>query len=780
MSVGNSIPHDSGLGHVCGESVFIDDRAETRGEVHVGLVCSSIACGDLIEIDASEALRHPDCLGVFTAKDFVHKKWGTIVHDQPFLVEDKINYMSEPVCIVASRTRDSIEAIKHLVKLQEKAAAGIFTIQDARKNQSVIYRALKPFVQGNVDQALKMAPHKLTGTFTVGGQEHFYMESQAAVIYPLENGQLEIHSSSQHPSETQRTVAEALGLSLHQVVCVVKRMGGGFGGKESQAGPIAAYAALVAQKLKKPARLILTKDEDMKITGKRHPFQNEYEVAFDDDGKILGVKVLLQSDGGAYADLSASILDRAMFHFDGVYYLENVHIDAVCYRTNNHSNTAFRGFGGPQGNMTMESIIEDIAHFLKKDAAVVRLRNLYQGPNVKTPYGQNLENNMLPEIFRQLITTSEYEKRRVEIDKENLKKTGVLRGISITGTKFGIAFTARFLNQGNALVNLHLDGTVQVSTGATEMGQGVNTKIQQIVAHGFGIESGSVQVMTTSTEKNHNTSPTAASSGSDINGAAALKAVNKIKVNLIGLARKKFAGEVSSALKEYELEQNAETVPLDPNFIFQHGKVVELSTKKEISLKELISIAYQNRVSLGAYAHFKTGGLGFDKEKVEGKAFNYFTQGMAVSEVSVDEYTGEVKVLRVDLLMDLGRSINPGIDRGQVAGGFVQGMGWVTTENLFYDERRNLISHSPTTYKIPNIQDTPREFNIHFIENLNNDCNVYGSKAVGEPPLLLGSSVWTAVKHALSYRSKSNMVNLTSPATGEVVLMELTRLKRSP
>ena len=625
-----------------------------------------------------------------------------------------------------------------------------------------------------MDAAFKNSDHTLQGTFICGGQEHFYMESQAAIAYPTEDGQIEVHSSSQHPSETQRVVAHATGLPFHKVVCVVKRMGGGFGGKESQAAPIAAYAAVVAQKLQRPARCILTKDEDMKITGKRHPFQNEYVVSFNKDGVITGLKAILQSDGGAYADLSASILERAMFHIDNAYFFENCHIEGVCYRTNNHPNTAYRGFGGPQGAMTIESIMEDIAVFLKVDAFEVRRVNIYEGKRNITPYGQSVENNMLPALFDGLLDRANYKNRVASIKDFNKQKTGKLRGISLTATKFGIAFTAKFLNQGNALVNLHLDGTVQVSTGATEMGQGVNSKIAQIVAHALGIDYLDVKVMSTSTEKNHNTSPTAASSGSDINGAAALSAVNKIKAKLSSLAVLHFRGEKFTDASDLEVGKGE----LSTDIVFKNSKVLQLSTKKEMPLKELINIAYFNRVSMGAYAHYKTPGLGFSKEKVEGKAFNYFTQGTVATEVEICEYTGELKILRTDIFMDLGRPLNPGIDRGQVTGAFIQGMGWVTSENLYYSDKGNLISHSPTTYKIPNIQDTPRVFNIDFISNDDNECNVHRSKAVGEPPFLLGISAWTAVKNALSYRS-DNIIDIISPATNEVILMSLTELKNA-
>ena len=780
VTLGKNLPHDSAVTHVAGESVFIDDRPEVRGEVHVGVVGSTIAQGALLGIDASDALKHPDCLGVFTAQDFHQKKWGTIVHDQPFLVVDRISYAQEAVALIASRKRDSVEAIKKLVKLQEKAEPGIFSIDEAKKQGAILYRAATPFCRSSleeVEKQLAQAPHRLKREFICGGQEHFYLESQAAIAYPLESGQIEVHSSSQHPSETQRVVAEALGLSFHQVVCVVKRMGGGFGGKESQAAPIAAYAALVAQRLNRPARLVLTKDQDMILTGKRHPFQNEIEVGFDDEGRLLAVKATLQSDGGAYLDLSSSILERAMFHLDGAYYLPSVWIDGICYRTHHHSHTAFRGFGGPQGNMTIESVLEDIAHYLKKDAAHIRRINLYQGDRLVTPYGQTLENNLLPKIHENLMASSDYQNRLKEIERFNQSRCGRVRGISLTSTKFGIAFTARFLNQANALVNVQLDGSVQVSTGATEMGQGVNTKIQQIVAHAFGIDADRVRLMPTSTEKNHNTSPTAASSGSDLNGAAALKACDEIKARLVGLAKMHLLGpKADASLPEYEVTSNAEASLAQAQF---EGGQVRISGAS-IPLRELIQLAYQNRISLGAYAHYKTPGLGFDKTRVTGKAFNYYTQGMAVSEVEMDEYTGEVKVLRADILMDLGRSINPGIDRGQTTGAYIQGMGWVTSEHLVYDQNHHLVSHSPTTYKIPNVQDTPRDFRVDFIENPDNRVNFHGSKAVGEPPFLLGTSVWTAIKNALSYRAPDSRceIHLTSPATPEVILMELTRLKR--
>lgn len=772
MSVGKSVSHDSAVGHVTGSSIFIDDRPKHKNEVYVGVLGAPVCAGSILKIDGSEALKVKGVYGVFTAKDIPHNKWGTIVPEQPILAFEKIGYIDEPVCLIACADEDTFNAVKKLVKIEVREEKPILTIDDAIEKNSFLCQA-NPFVRGDVEGALKSAVHLLKGAFECGGQEHFYMESQATVVYPLENGQLEVHSSSQHPSETQHVVAHALGLDFSQVVCVVKRMGGGFGGKESQAAHFAAMAGLVAFKLNRPARLALTKDDDMMMTGKRHPFKNFYEVGFDGTGKITVLKVVIVANGGAYVDLTPSILDRAMFHADGCYYLENCYIEGKAVRTHQHSNTAFRGFGGPQGNMTIESIVEDIAHYLKKDAFEIRRLNLY-GINDRnvTPYNQTVEHNVLPELFDKLHKSSEYQKRKDSIADFNKTNSGKLRGLSMTGAKFGIAFTTKFLNQGNALVNVHLDGTVQVSTGATEMGQGVNTKMQQIAATCFGIPHKAVVLMPTSTEKNHNTSPTAASSGADINGGAVFKACESIIQTLRWVFLQQHSDVKYDGIKSMP--------PVDANMDLSHiefidGNVIDQKTKKSMAFKDLLKIAYLNQFSLAGYAFYKTPDLGFDKSTHEGRAFNYFTNGAAVSEVEVDEYTGELKVLRTDILMDLGRPINPGIDIGQVSGAFIQGMGWVTTENLFYHESGKLLSHSPTTYKIPNIQDTPRVFNIELLENHTNTRNVMRSKAVGEPPLLLGSSVWTAVKNALSYRSKGELPHITSPATNEVILMELNR-----
>ncbi|MFS4459226.1 xanthine dehydrogenase molybdopterin binding subunit [Bdellovibrio sp. HCB2-146] len=772
MSIGQNIPHDSSRGHVSGQSVFIDDRAFQKGELTVLPVGVPAAAGRLKKINYEKALQAPGILAAYTAKDLHHNHWGTIVAEQPILVEDQIGHYDEPALLLVGTDMEELLRARSLVSFEVEKSTPVLSIDEAIKQNRYIYKA-NPFIQGNADKALASAPHKLQGVFECGGQEHFYLESNACIAYPLEDGQIEVHSSSQHPSETQHVVAEALGLHLHEVVCVVKRMGGGFGGKESQAAPFAAMAALVAQKMRRPARLVLSKDDDMVMTGKRHPFKNFYEIGFDNDGKILALKAHLYADGGAYADLSSSILDRALFHIDGAYYLPHAHIEGTVCRTNLQSNTAFRGFGGPQGTMTIESIIEEVATYLKMDPLVIRERNCYQGERNTTHYGQKIDHNPLPELFARLKKESNYDVRRKEIDEFNAQATGKIRGLSLTATKFGIAFTARFLNQGNALVNVHKDGTVQVSTGATEMGQGVNTKIQQVVAHAFGIPATHVKVMATSTEKNHNTSPTAASSGSDINAAAALKACVEIQ--------KRLAWLFTHIMKGTRMDDINECPPLNEkelnlnDFEFVNEEIRHKVSGQKKTWKEITISAYLNRMSLGEYAHFKTEGLGFDKKKSQGTPFNYFTNGVAVSEVQIDTWTGEYKVLRSDILMDLGRPLNPGIDKGQVTGAFIQGMGWVTSEKLFYNKDGRLLSHSPTTYKIPNVQDTPRIFNVSFIENNENHQNVHRSKAVGEPPFLLGISVWTALKDALRYKTKGKLPQIKSPATPEEILMELTK-----
>ena len=788
-----SLPHDSAHLHVSGRSEFIDDRPVRAGELFVEVVTSPHARAEILSIDFKKAMALPGVRGVFLAKDIAHNVWGTIFKDQPLLADQEVHFVGESVALVAAVDRETAARARELVVVKYKTLPAILTISDARQARSFIGPE-RTIQRGDVEAALKTAPQRLEGKIVLRGAEHFYLENQAAIAYPLEDGQIEVHSSSQHPTEVQHVVAHALGIPDKDVICIVKRMGGAFGGKESQGAPYAAYAALVSQKLGVPARVVLNKDDDMISTGKRNPFENEYRVGFDDDGRILALDVKLFSDGGAYADLSTSIMERAMLHCDNAYFIPAFRATGQVCRTHIHPHTAFRGFGGPKGVATIEKIIEQIAHEVGKDSLEIRKLNCYtaEGGRDIAPYGQKIENNQLPALFEQIERDAEYRVRRQAIVKSNREAVGnpllPFRGLSVTAVKFGISFTTRFLNQANALVLIHRDGTLQVSTGATEMGQGVNARIAELVAQELGLKRESVRMMPTATDKNANTSPTAASSGTDLNGAAALLATRRLKARLSALAsklstihRNRWPHLTAGPGSELELKVD-ETLPefdsahwpIEPqsyhNVTFEGGRV--RTGAWSCTFEELIHEAYFSRVSLSEYAHYRFPGLSFNKETGQGQAFLYYTQGVAASEVEVDQFTGEVKVRRVDILMDLGRPVNRDLDLGQVTGGFVQGQGWMTTEKLHYNDQGALLSHAPSTYKIPSIHDTPRDFRVHLVNNDGNLPNVARTKAVGEPPLLLAISVWTAIHDALK-GLKAGFPDLEVPATQEEVLRAL-------
>jgi xanthine dehydrogenase large subunit len=776
--------HDSARGHVRGASEFIDDRPAVAGELHVGVVFSTEPHARIVAIHSAEALAVAGVVGVYTAKDVHHNLWGTIIQDQPLIADDVVRFVGEPVAIVAGETREAMEQGRRLVRVDYEPLEAILSVRAAIAAKSFI-GSERYIVRGDVDAALARAPHRASGTVKIQGQDHFYLESQCSIAYPREDGQVEIHSSSQHPTEVQHVVAHGMGLPAHAVVCVVKRMGGGFGGKESQGAPFAFFAALVAARTGRAARCVITKDDDMVMTGKRNPFEIDYTVGYEDDGTIVGLDVRLYSDGGAYADLSTSIMERAMLHSDNAYFLANAKVTGQVCRTHVHPHTAFRGFGGPKGVAMIENVLEDIAHRLGIDPLDVRKRNVYRGPDRDvTHYGQKLANNLLPELFDAIESRCDYRARREELRAFNARSKTQIKGLSITAVKFGISFTTRFLNQGNALVNVHQDGTIQLSTGATEMGQGVNTRIAMVVAEAFGVALSSVRVMPTSTEKNHNTSPTAASAGTDLNASAALVAAERIRGRLAKVAAQLFelpedrwpsrtAG--LGTMPEIELERATDDIVFADGFVARRA-----NPDQRIAFAKVCREAYLSRVQLGDYGYFKTPGIYFDKLSGQGDPFFYFTQGVACSEVLIDRLTGELEVRRVELLMDLGRPINASLDIGQITGAFVQGMGWCTTENLVYDPKGLLLSHSPSTYKIPSIQDTPRVFDVKLVENLGNSKNVRSTKAVGEPPLLLAISVWTAIKDALhSLAPRDRTLALSLPMTHERILLAAEQLRAS-
>jgi len=783
-NLGRPLPHDSAREHVRGEAVYLDDLPPLLGELCVDVVGSPVAHGRVKLIDVDAARKVAGVVGVYLAADIPgDNHFGAVFHDEELLAKEIIHYIGQPVAVIAAESREAIAAAKALIKCDVEQLPPVLTIEEAIAKGQFI-GPTRRIARGDVATALAAAENRLSGELAIGGQEHFYLETQAALAIPGEAGEITIHSSTQNPSEIQAVVAHCLSLRLNQVVCVCRRMGGGFGGKETQAALPALLAALVAVKTRRPARFVLGHEQDFRLTGKRHAYRACYDVGFTSEGRITALKTDFYSDGGCSADLSLAVMERTLLHAENAYFVPNVEFTGTVCRTNKPSNTAFRGFGGPQAVAAMENVIEEIAAHLGVDAFQVRRRNCYGiETNNVTPYGQMVRKNTLPAVFDGVAASSNYSERRAAAAKFNARSRTHLRGIALTPVKFGISFTRATLNQGNALVNIFLDGTVQVSTGGTEMGQGLTIKLLQLVADQFGLPVASVRVMPTSTEKNHNTSPTAASASTDLNGTAAVRACEQIRGRLAELARERLSG-ASSVAGLFEAGPRVQgtrgpgsVTPAteEDHIIFADGLVFdERDPTRHFSFRQLIADAYERRIDLGARGFYATPGVDFNRETGQGTPFFYYTTGAAVAEVLIDRFTGELGVERVDLLMDLGRMINPAIDRGQVIGGFVQGMGWVTTEALVYSPKGELWSDSATTYKIPNVSDVPADFRIAFLDNAGNHENVYASKAVGEPPLLLAVSVWAAVKQALASLAPHRRPRLDLPATNEEILRRLT------
>jgi xanthine dehydrogenase large subunit len=767
-SIGKDIAHDSAVTHVTGESVFLDDLPPLAGELLAGIVPCQFAHARLKSLDLSASKNIPGVISVLTAADVPgHNLFGPAVKDELLIVEEEAVFLGQPLAIIGAETAEALHRARKAVVAELAELSPIFSIDDAIA-ANAFFGLPRKMGRGNLETGFAEAQHVIEGTLEIGGQEHFYLESQIAIAIPGEQGQMTIHSSTQHPSEVQMMVAEVLGVPFNHVICICKRMGGGFGGKETQAAQPAMMAALIAARTRRPVRFVYGKDDDMRYTGKRHPFKANYKVGFTSTGRMTAVDVQLFSNGGCSTDLSFAVLERAMLHLDNAYFLENVRIEGRVCRTNLPSNTAFRGFGGPQGIAVIENVLEEIAAKLEVDVMEVRQANCY-GIETRntTHYGQLVRNNMLPELFRTLRAECDYDDRRNEIAQFNSESATHQKGMSLSAVKFGISFTRRTMNQANALVNVYQDGSVIVSTGATEMGQGVFTRIKQVVADELGILIASVIIAPTSTDKNNNTSPTAASAGTDLNGAAAADACLRIRQRL---------ALVAAAM----LARPEDGLPAEPVKIrFADGRVLdERAPDRSISFKDVVCQAFEQRVSLGERGFYATPGVDFNRETGRGSPFLYYTNGVACSEVLIDRFTGDLMVTRVDLIMDVGKPLNPGIDRGQVIGGFVQGMGWVTGEELVYGKGGALLSNSPTTYKIPNISDIPPVFNVRFLDNPNNEVSLHRSKAVGEPPLVLGLSVWLAVKDALRSLNHGAAKQLRLPATGEQILKCMSNIQR--
>lgn len=748
FAAAKSRPHESASKHVSGEAVFLDDMPLARGELHVATAQSARAHADITRLELSEVWKSPGVVDVITYKDIPGSgDISPVFEGDLMLADDFVHYVGQPLFAVAALTFRQAKIACSRAQIEYKDRDAILLPQDALKADEFVLPT-HTINCGDPQKAISEAPLHIESEFYIKGQEHFYLEGQISRAVPTEDGGVTIYSSSQHPAEVQKLAAHVLDLPLHLVHVETRRMGGGFGGKESQAAPLACTAALFAVRNSCAVRYRMPRQDDMVQTGKRHDFYNKYRVGFDASGKILGVEYDLVGKCGCTADLSDGVVDRAMFHADNAYYLENARISGYRAKTHTVSNTAFRGFGGPKGVLLAEAIIEEIACQTGQDALDVRLNNCYQ-PGNRTPYGQEIDDAVLYDVIKTLEVESDYRARREKIRRFNMGHTHLKKGLALCPVKFGISFTSKHLNQGAALLHIYTDGSVQVSHGGTEMGQGLYTKVAQIVARGLGVNFERVNVAATRTDKVPNASPTAASAGTDLNGMAALDAAEKITTRLKDFAVSHFGIN-------------------DSEFIIENDEV--RVGDKVFAFPEFIKLAYFNRISLSATGFYKTPKIGYDREKGKGRPFLYFANGAAVAEVIIDTFTGEYKVLRVDVLHDVGQSLNADIDKGQIEGAFVQGMGWLTTEELSWDEHGRVISNSPANYKIPTAADVPEEFHVHLYQKTSDDSGVYKSKAVGEPPLMLGISVWCALKDACA--SLSNHMHsppLAAPATPEQV-----------
>ena len=749
-AVGEALPHDSAHLHVSGRAAYTDDLPEPRDLLHVAVGMSSKAHARLRSIDLSDVLAAEGVVDVCLAEHIPgDNNCGPIVHDEQIFATDTVEYAGQAVFAVAAQTADQARRAALLAKIDYEELEPILDPLAALEKGSFVLPS-ETLARGDAAAAIGEAPHRLQRRFRMGGQDQFYLEGHIAMCLPQEDNGLLVYSSTQHPDEVQHLVAKATDRSAKDVVCICRRMGGAFGGKESQAATIACIAALMTVKTGRPCKLRLDRDADMIMTGKRHDFVVDYDVGFDDTGRIKGIDFRFASRCGISADLSGPVNDRTMFHCDNAYFLENVRIESHRCRTNTVSNTAFRGFGGPQGMVAIEYAIDDIARTLGLDPLDVRRRNFYGiGERNVTQYGQTVDDNILEMIADRLEADADYRARRAEIREFNASGGILKRGIALTPVKFGISFTATHLNQAGALVHVYKDGSVHLNHGGTEMGQGLYIKVAQVVADELGLPVSFIRINAADTSKVPNASATAASSGSDMNGKAAQAAARKIRTRLTEFAARHFS------VNESAIE-------------FGDGRVTVGSRTLEFA--ELVQLAWADRVSLSATGFYKTPKINYDRDTFSGRPFFYFAYGVAVSEVVVDTLTGENRILRVDIVHDCGDSLNPAMDLGQVEGGFVQGAGWLTAEELWWNDAGELQTHAPSTYKIPTCSDLAPEFNVTLLENAaNREDTIYRSKAVGEPPFMLAISVFHAIRDAIATDSNP-LPALDTPATPEAVL----------
>lgn len=784
--VGKSITHESAHLHVSGKANYVDDIPEVEGTLYAGLGLAEIAHGKIINMDLSAVWQAEGVVTVLTGTELLHNNCGPVVADEPIIATDTVSFFGQVIFVVVAKTYQQAQQASRLAKVTYEALEPILTIEQAIARQSWILPPVQ-LTAGDANAKLAVAPYRLQGIAQVGGQEHFYLEGQICYAYPKEEDMLQVLCSTQHPTEMQLLISEAVGYGMHQVSVEVRRMGGGFGGKESQSAQWACITAILSVKLKRPVKLRLDRDTDMIVTGKRHGFAYQWDVGFDEQGMILGLYIQLASNCGSSTDLSGPVNDRAICHVDNGYYLDAVTIDSLRCKTNTVSNTAFRGFGGPQGMFPIEYIMDDIGYALDIDPLIIRQRNFYTAmseqagidfsaenideiaPRSKTPYGTYVKDNILPDLVSKLAEHCDYFTRRETIKSFNEQSPIIKKGLALTPVKFGISFNATLFNQAGALVHIYTDGTILVNHGGTEMGQGLYSKIRQIVAHEFSLDLSKIRLSATDTAKVPNTSATAASSGTDLNGKAAQAACINIRNRL-----QTFAAELANT--------KPSQVQFKDGYIYASGQSWQFA--------EFIKLAYQARIQLWDSGFYKTPDIHWNPVLRYGRPFFYFAYGAAASEVAIDTLTGESKVLRVDILHDVGNSINPAIDIGQIEGGFIQGMGWLTSEELYWvpegRKQGHLFTHAPSTYKIPTATDMPKIFNVNLYDNQNLENTIHRSKAVGEPPFMLALSVFSALRDAVSASITTPILQngikvkpfLSAPATPEAILQAIVNAKQ--
>ncbi|MGB5973723.1 MAG: xanthine dehydrogenase molybdopterin binding subunit [Nodosilinea sp.] len=760
--VGQRKSHESAVAHVSGTALYTDDQREPAGMLSLYPVTSPHTRATITQLDTAPALAVKGCVTVLTAADVPGvNNTGVIIHDEVLLPTDEVSYYGQVVAWAVGETEAAARSAAEEVVVEYEPLPAIKTIKEAIAADS--YHDTPQFIRrGDSNAVLSQSEHTFTGEVEIGGQDHFYLETQTSWVIPDGEGNLQVFASTQHPSETQVVVARVLALPTNRVVCTCQRMGGGFGGKESQANPFASAAALATYKTGRPARVRLRRHHDMQITGKRHGFLGQYEVGFNGDGTITAMKAMLTADGGWSLDLSPPVLGRAMLHIDNAYYVPNLVVEGRIAKTNRVSNTAYRGFGGPQGMIVIEEVVDRIARTLSLAPDVVRERNFYHGTGATntTHYDQEIVDNRIARVWQGTRERADYEARQEAIAAFNETSPHKKRGLAITPVKFGISFNKVMYNQAGALVLIYSDGSIQLNHGGTEMGQGLHTKMIQVAGKALGVGIDRIRMMHTSTDKVPNTSATAASSGSDLNGQAVKNACETLRDRLAGVA-----------VRMLNLDAPEDMV-FEDDWIY-----CRTYPSARIAFDEVVWQAYCERVSLSSTGFYRTPNIFWDPKLGKGRPFYYFAYGSAVSEVEVDGFTGTFKLRQVDLVHDVGESLNPLVDQGQIEGAFVQGMGWLTMEELVWDDEGRLRTFAPSTYKIPTISEVPEHFRVHMLERAAQDGVIYGSKAVGEPPFMLAMSVREAIRAAVAAFGNAHYVPLALPATPEATLWAIEAVK---